>query len=117
MVNQIVIAGTIMGVAEALAYGKRADLDLDQVLEVIGGGAASGFQLNVLGRKMVEGDFAPGFFVHHFIKDMTIASGEAERLGLDLEILGLSKAVFERFAEAGGREEGTQGIYKAVAGD
>ncbi len=117
MVNQIVIAGTIMGVAEALAYGKRADLDLDQVLEVIGGGAASGFQLNVLGRKMVEGDFAPGFFVHHFIKDMTIASGEAERLGLDLEILGLSKAIFERFAEAGGREEGTQGIFKAVAGD
>jgi 3-hydroxyisobutyrate dehydrogenase len=117
MVNQTVIAGTIMGVAEALAYGKRAGLDLDQVLEVIGGGAAGGFQLNVLGKRMAEGDFAPGFFVHHFIKDMTIAKGEADRMGLDLEVLDLSRAIFERFAEAGGREDGTQGIFKAVAGD
>lgn len=117
MVNQTVIAGTIMGVAEALAYGRRAGLDLEQVLEVIGGGAAGGFQLNVLGKKMAEGDFAPGFFVHHFIKDMGIAKGEAGRMGLDLEVLSLAKGIFERFAEAGGREDGTQGIFKVVAGD
>ncbi|MBB4285059.1 NAD(P)-dependent oxidoreductase [Roseospira goensis] len=115
MVNQTVIAGTILGVAEGLAYGQRAGLDLEQVLGVIGGGAAGGFQLNVLGKRMVDGDFAPGFYVHHFIKDMGIAAGEAERLGLDLEVLALAKTLFERFAAEGGREDGTQGIYKMIA--
>jgi len=118
MVNQTVIAGTILGVAEGLAYGRRAGLDLEKVLEVIGGGAAGGFQLNVLGKRMVEGDFAPGFFVHHFIKDMGIAGAEAERMGLDLEVLGLARTIYERFAdEQGGREDGTQGIFRMIAKD
>ncbi|KAA5604153.1 NAD(P)-dependent oxidoreductase [Roseospira marina] len=115
MVNQTVIASTILGVAEGLAYGKAAGLDLDQVLEVIGGGAAGGFQLNVLGKRMAEGDFAPGFYVHHFIKDMGIAGAEAERMALDLESLTLARTLFERFAAEGGREDGTQGIYKMIA--
>jgi len=116
MVNQTVIAGSIMGVAEALAYAKAAGLDQAQVLEVIGGGAAGGFQLNVLGRRMVDGDFAPGFYVHHFLKDMGIAMAEAERMGLDLQILALARRQYHRFAEEeGGREEGTQGIYRMVA--
>jgi len=114
MVNQTVIAGTIMGVAEALAYAKAAGLDQEQVLEVIGGGAAGGFQLNVLGKRMVEGDFAPGFFVHHFLKDMGIAAAEAERMGLDLPALDLARRQYNRFADEGGREDGTQGLYKLV---
>jgi 3-hydroxyisobutyrate dehydrogenase len=117
MVNQTVIAGTIAGVAEGLAYGRAAGLDLAQVLDVIGGGAAGGFQLNVLGKRMSEGDFAPGFYVHHFIKDMGIASAEAERMNLDLEVLTLVRALFERFAAEGGREDGTQGIYRMIARD
>lgn len=115
MVNQTVIAGTIMGVAEALAYAKAAGLDQEQVLQVIGGGAAGGFQLNVLGTRMVQGDFAPGFYVHHFLKDMGIAAAEAERMGLDLQVLPLARRQYHRFAEEeGGREDGTQGIYKMV---
>jgi len=118
MVNQTVIAGTILGVAEGLAYGRRAGLDLEKVLEVIGGGAAGGFQLNVLGKRMVEGDFAPGFFVHHFIKDMGIAGAEAERMGLDLQVLTLARTIYERFAaDEGGREDGTQGIFRMIAKD
>ena len=61
MCNQIVIAGTILGVAEGLSYAKRAGLDPKTVLDCIGGGAAGGFQLNVLGARMIEDDFAPGF--------------------------------------------------------
>jgi len=85
------------------------------VLEVIGGGAAGGFQLNVLGKRMVEDDFGPGFYVHHFIKDMGIAGTEAERMNLDLEVLTLARSLFERFAAEGGREDGTQGIFKMIA--
>ncbi len=112
MVNQIVIAGTIMGVAEALNYGQRAGLDLHKVLDVIGKGAAGGFQLNVLGKRMADGDFAPGFFVHHFIKDMGIALEEAERMGGDYRGLKTALAQFQGFAEEGGAEAGTQGIFK-----
>lgn len=112
MVNQIVIAGTILGVAEALSYGKAAGLDLSAVLDVIGSGAAGGFQLNVLGKRMSEGDFDPGFFVHHFIKDMGIAQSEAQGMGLDLKALQTALGQFQDFAQQGGAEDGTQGIFK-----
>lgn len=112
MVNQIVIAGTVLGVAEALAYGRRAGLDLEAVLGVIGQGAAGGFQLNVLGKRMSEDDFAPGFYVHHFLKDMGIAREESEGMGLDLAALKTAIAQFERYAAEGGRERGTQGIFE-----
>lgn len=112
MVNQIVIAGTIMGVSEALTYAGKAGLDLNKVLDVIGGGAAGGFQLNVLGRRMAQGDLKPGFFVHHFQKDMAIAEAEAARFGIDLRALKLAIEQFGRYAEDGGREQGTHGLYE-----
>lgn len=112
MVNQIVIAGTVLGVAEGLSYGRAAGLDLDKVLEVIGQGAAGGFQLNVLGKRMAAGDFDPGFYVHHFIKDMSIAEEEAGQMGLDLAALKTALDRFRAYAEAGGAERGTQGIFE-----
>jgi 3-hydroxyisobutyrate dehydrogenase len=115
MCNQIVIAGTILGVAEGLSYAKRAGLDPKTVLECIGGGAAGGFQLNVLGARMIEDDFAPGFIVRHMIKDLTIASDEAEAMHADLRALKLAKQQFERLRESGGGDDGTQGVYKVYA--
>ncbi|MBI4185014.1 MAG: NAD(P)-dependent oxidoreductase [Proteobacteria bacterium] len=112
MVNQIVIASTIMGVAEGLTYANRVGLDIPTVLDCIGTGAAGGFQLNVLGRKMAGRDFAPGFFVKHFIKDMDIALEEAKRASFRLPGLKLSRDQFADFAKAGGGGDGTQGIYK-----
>lgn len=112
MVNQIVIAGSIMGVAEALSYGQKAGLDLEKVLSVIGSGAAGGFQLNVLGKRMAEGDFAPGFFVHHFLKDMTIAQHEAQAMGMDLKGLQTALEQFTAFSRNGGSHDGTQGLFK-----
>jgi 3-hydroxyisobutyrate dehydrogenase len=115
MANQIVIASTIVGVCEGLAYAKRTGLDPVRVLENIGGGAAGGFQLNVLGARMLKGDFGPGFYVHHFIKDLGIALDEAERHAIPLPGLAQAKSLFERLAATGGRELGTQGLFTLYA--
>ncbi|MBS0126501.1 NAD(P)-dependent oxidoreductase [Thetidibacter halocola] len=112
MANQIAIASTVMGTCESLAYARAAGLDAAQVLEAIGTGAAGSFQLNVLGPKMLKGDFAPGFFVHHFVKDMSIALAEAERLKLDLPGLALARKLFDRLVEQGHDQDGTQGLFR-----
>ena len=112
MCNQIVIASTIMGVCEGLAYGKHAGLDLDTVLKSIGGGAASGFQLNVLGARIIKGDFAPGFFIEHFIKDLGIALAEGQRMQLDLPALALARKLYEQLAAQGYGRNGTQALFK-----
>lgn len=112
MCNQIVIASTIMGVCEGLAYGKAAGLDLPTVLKSIGGGAASGFQLTVLGQKIINGDFAPGFYVEHFIKDLGIALAEARRMQLDLPALALARKLYTELAAQGHGRLGTQALFK-----
>ncbi|GAB3491803.1 NAD(P)-dependent oxidoreductase [Curvibacter fontanus] len=112
MCNQIVIASTIMGVSEGLAYARKAGLDLPTVLQSIGGGAASGFQLTVMGGKMIAGDFAPGFYIEHFIKDLGIALAEAERMQLDLPGLALARKLFEGLAGQGLARLGTQALIK-----
>lgn len=112
MCNQIVIASTIMGVAEGLAYAKKVGLNPSTVLQSIGGGAASGFQLNVLGPKMIAGDYAPGFYIEHFIKDLSIAINEAEQMQLPLPGLTLAKKLYDRMAEEGLQRDGTQGLFQ-----
>ncbi|HWP13603.1 MAG TPA: NAD(P)-dependent oxidoreductase, partial [Ramlibacter sp.] len=112
MCNQVVIASTIMGVCEGLAYGKAAGLDLSTVLKSIGAGAAGGFQLNVLGAKIINGDFAPGFFIEHFIKDLRIALVEAQRMNLELPGLALARKLYMVLVEKGHARLGTQALYK-----
>ena len=112
MCNQIVIAGTIMGVAEGLSYAQKVGLNPKDVLQSIGGGAASGFQLNVLGAKMIVGDYAPGFYVEHFLKDLTIALAEADQVKLDLPGLALVQSLFEKMVAKGLQRDGTQGIFQ-----
>ena len=112
MCNQIVIASTLMGVCEGLAYGQASGLDLPTVLKSIGGGAASGFQLSVLGQKIIQRDFAPGFYMEHFIKDLGIALAEAERMELDLPALALARKLLGLLADRGMSRLGTQALYK-----
>jgi len=117
MCNQIVIAGTIMGVSEGLAYAKKAGLDANKVMESIGGGAASGFQLLNLGAKMIAGDFAPGFYVEHFLKDLGIALDEANKSSLDMPALSLAKKLYEDLVAQGRSRNGTQVLYtKYISG-
>ncbi|MCP4749469.1 MAG: NAD(P)-dependent oxidoreductase [Proteobacteria bacterium] len=111
MSNQILIASTMIGVVESLLYSYKAGLDLNGVIDVIGKGAASSWSINNLGRRIVKGDFDPGFFIKHFLKDMGIALEEARRMRLALP--GLSSAFqFYQAATAMGYEDlGTQGLY------
>ncbi|MEW9581603.1 NAD(P)-dependent oxidoreductase [Paraburkholderia sp. DGU8] len=110
--NQIVIASTMLGVCEGLAYAHSAGLDAQTVLSAIGGGAAGGFQLNNLGPRIAKGDFAPGFFIEHFIKDMRIAHEEAAQMGRDLPGLDLVRSLYQKLAEQGFTRNGTQALFK-----
>ena len=112
MANQIAIAAGMVGVCEALAYAKKAGLDPDTVLASIGQGAAGSWSLNNLGPRMLKGDFAPGFFVKHFIKDMTIAADSAKDMGLDTPGLTLAKTLYEKLVDAGCENDGTQALFK-----
>ncbi|RAK23161.1 3-hydroxyisobutyrate dehydrogenase [Anoxybacillus vitaminiphilus] len=112
MCNQIAIATNMIGVCEALAYAKRAGLDLVKVLESISTGAAGSWSLSNLAPRMMAGDFEPGFYIKHFIKDMKIALEEAERLGLQLPGLELAKSMYEELAAKGEENSGTQALYK-----
>ncbi len=112
MVNQITIATTMIGVCEAIVYAKKAGLDPERVLENISSGAAGSFSLSVLGPRMLAGDFAPGFYIKHFIKDMTIALESAEELGLETPGLSLSLKLYKELAENGEEDSGTQALMK-----
>ena len=112
MCNQIAIASNMIGVCEALAYAKRAGLDPFKVLESISQGAAGSWSLSNLGPRMLSGDFKPGFYVKHFIKDMKIALEEAEKMNLQLPGLALAKSMYEELAKAGEENSGTQALYK-----
>lgn len=112
MSNQIAIAAGMVAVCESLAYAKRAGLDLATVLKSIGSGAAGSWSLNNLGPRIIAGNFEPGFYVKHFIKDMTIAFNSAQEMGVGTPGLALAKTLYENLAEAGGENLGTQGLYK-----
>jgi 3-hydroxyisobutyrate dehydrogenase len=112
MCNQIAIATNMIGVCEAMAYAKRAGLDPFKVLESIAKGAAGSWSLSNLAPRMLSGDFAPGFYIKHFIKDMKIALEEAERMNLPLPGLALAKQMYEELAQAGEENSGTQALYK-----
>ena len=112
MSNQIIIASTIMGVSEGLAYAKRAGLDSQALLDCIGGGAAGGFQLNIMGARIAKGDFAPGFFIEHFLKDLGIALHEAEQMGLDLPGATLARKLYDQMANDGHGRLGTQALFQ-----
>ncbi len=116
MANQITIASNMMAVCESLSYAKQAGLDPRVVLKSIGAGAAASFALSNLGPKMLDGDFAPGFYVRHFIKDMSIALAEAERMGLALPGLTQAKALYDRLAASGHEDNGTQALFRLYAG-
>ena len=79
-------------------------------MKSIGAGAAGGFQLNVLGAKIINGDFAPGFFIEHFLKDLGIALAEAQRMKLDLPALALARKLYATLVERGLGRLGTQAL-------
>lgn len=114
LVNQIVIAGTMIGVCEAIVYAQRAGLDLPKVLACISRGAAGCWTLDNLVPRILKNDFAPGFFVDHFVKDMEIALEESRRMGLKLSGLDLVHQLYQKLQKMGHGRLGTQALYLAL---
>jgi 3-hydroxyisobutyrate dehydrogenase len=114
MSNQILIASTMIGTVESLLYAERANLDLGKVIDLIGKGAAGCWSLNQLGPRMVNEDWAPGFYVKHFIKDMGIALEDAQRMNLKLKGLELAMTFYEQAKNAGHSENGTQVLMNVL---
>lgn len=112
MVNQIAIASGLLGVCEAIAYAEKAGLDPLRVIANIETGAAGSWSLSRLGPRIIARDFAPGFYIKHFIKDMRIALDSARRLGLLTPGLELVLGMFEELAERGEADSGTHALYK-----
>lgn len=114
MCNQIAIASNMMGVCEAMVYAKKMGLDPNAVLASISAGAAGSWSLSNLAPRMIKGDFAPGFYVKHFIKDMGIAIESAKEAHLELPGLNLAKKLYEELSASGGDLYGTQALIKIL---
>lgn len=114
MCNQITIAGTMIGVCEALLYGYKAGLDLNVMLEAISGGAAGCWSLSNLAPRIVNRNFEPGFYVEHFIKDMEIALGEARHMNLALPGLALVHQLYKAVEAQGLGKKGTHALTLAL---
>jgi 3-hydroxyisobutyrate dehydrogenase len=115
MCNQILIAGTMIGVVESLLYAAKSGLGKDEVIDVIGSGAAASWSINNLGRRIAKGNFDPGFFIKHFVKDMGIALEESRRMGLSLPGLALAQQFYIAAVGHDWQNLGTQGLYKVYA--
>jgi 3-hydroxyisobutyrate dehydrogenase len=112
MCNQIAIASGMLGVCEALAYARGAGLDQAAMIDTISTGAAASWSLSNYGPRIIKGDFAPGFYVKHFIKDMEIALEAATEMGLQVPGLVLALERYRELAAAGGADLGTQALYQ-----
>lgn len=114
MCNQITIAGTMIGVCEALLYGAKAGLDLEIMLSTISKGAAGCWSLENLAPRVLKRNFDPGFFVEHFIKDMGIALDEAKRMGISLPGLSLVHQLYLATQAQGHGRLGTHALMLAL---
>jgi len=111
MANQIAIAGSLTGTVEAITYARAAGLDPHTVLLSISNGSAGSWQLTNLAPRMLDGNFAPGFYVKHFLKDLRIALDSAKSMGIQLPMLALAESLYTRASKEGMDDLGTQAIY------
>ncbi|MBK1711607.1 NAD(P)-dependent oxidoreductase [Rubrivivax gelatinosus] len=114
MVNQVAIAGLVQGLAEAIAFGQHAGLDMPLVLDVIGKGAAQSWQLDNRGRTMVEGKFDFGFAVDWMRKDLGLVLDEARRNGARVPVTALVDQFYADIQQQGGRRWDTSSLIKRL---
>lgn len=112
LANQIMIAGTMTGMTELLVYANAADLNLDKVLDTVGGGSANNWSLTNYGPRILQEDFSPGFFVKHFVKDLKIALDEAKKMEIELPSTALAEQLYEKLEKNGYGDDGTQAFIK-----
>ena len=115
MVNQILVGAGMIGVCESMLYALKSGLDLSTVLQSVGSGAAGSWALTNLGPRIIEGNFEPGFFVEHFVKDLNIAFQEARKMGLELRGLELVRELYVELENAGFGKYGTHALQKTLS--
>lgn len=112
MANQIALGGIITSLCEAMAYAKHVGLDMDKMLGSISTGAAGSWQMSNMAPRIAKGDLDPGFYIKHYIKDMTIALEEGHDAGLKMEMLEKIRAMYEKLQDEGYGDLGTQALIK-----
>lgn len=117
MANQIVVAGNIAAVTEAISYIQSKGLDENLILQAISGGAAGSWQLTNNGPKILKEDYKPGFYIHHFIKDLKLVCEEAENAQIELSVVKDVLSKYEYLAQNGYESLGTQALIKAYTKD
>lgn len=110
--NQIALGGVIAGVCEAITYARAAGLDVQTMLDSISQGAAGSWQMDNMAPRMLKGDYDPGFFIKHYIKDMKIALEESDARKLTLPILMEVLDMYKKLDEEGMGDLGTQALIK-----
>jgi 3-hydroxyisobutyrate dehydrogenase len=111
MANQITVSGNLLASIEGILYAESAGLEPLRVLESIGGGSAQSWQLANMVPRMLKGDFEPGFYSKHFLKDLRIALNSARSMGINLPALAMAESFFARMGDEGFAEKGTQALY------
>ena len=114
LVNQVLVAGTVSAVAEALVFAAAHGADLERTIEAVSGGAAGSWQLSNLGPRMIAGDFAPGFMVRLQQKDLRLIMEAAEERRVPLHTTAVARALLTALEAQGLGDEGTQAVIKAV---
>lgn len=104
----------MIGVSEALIYSHKAGLDINKMIQLLGGGAAGSFSLTALGPRMHKRDFDPGFYVEHFVKDLAIVLEEAKNGNMSLPGTSQSHQLYRALMANGGSRDGTQAILKVL---
>lgn len=115
MVNQILVGAGMIGVCESMLYALQSGLNLQTVLRSVSSGAAGSWALTNLGPRIIEGNFDPGFFVEHFVKDLNIAFEESSRMGLSLRGLELVRELYTELENAGFGKSGTHALQKTLS--
>jgi 2-hydroxy-3-oxopropionate reductase len=112
LANQIAIATTMISVAESFKFAKEVGLNLDDFFNIVSTGSGGSFSMTSYGPRILKGDFKPGFFIHHFIKDMHLALEECEKMNIKLPGLETAYEVYNELEEEVRNTNGTQAISK-----
>ena len=116
LANQIMIAGTISGVCEAMTYAKSKDIDMSKFLRAVSTGAAGSKQLDTIAPRILDRDFTPGFSIKHFVKDLLLAIDESNKEDLNLDVLVTVMSHYKKLEADGFSENGTQALIKYYGG-
>jgi len=112
LANQIAVAANLLGVVESISYATAAGLDPRRVLLSIGSGSAGSWQLANMAPRILDGNFNPGFYLKHFLKDLKIALDAAKMMHISLPLLELAEKLFDKAATEGLGELGSQAVFK-----